>query len=303
MESPKLERVQVANPNCEVKGWFLTYPKCDLLPQDALEILKASFQVVEYVIAQEKHADGTDHLHIFLKTKKKVSWSATRFDLGSFHGNYQAARSWEAVQRYCKKGGNFIASFDTDKALRKKSCGRLLNKRLLEEDLTELVKSEELPLENYLKVKACKEAFFKDTAPELPRAVSFLPNSWEKVLPVHSGKQRHFWIWSSKPNTGKTTFLESISAQYSSYWYCYKEAFQDVHPKTQFILLDEYTSPHLPVTQLNLMCDGHWQYPFKGGSAVLLEKPILLVCSNKPPEEVYPNAYPLIKVRFVVVEL
>ena len=46
------------------------------------------------------------------------------------------------VKAYCMKGGNFISSFDVDAATRKKSCGRALNKRLLEEDLTDLVQEE-----------------------------------------------------------------------------------------------------------------------------------------------------------------
>jgi len=32
-------------------------------------------------------------------------------------------------------------------------------------------------------------------------------------------------------------------------------------------------------------------------------EPIILIGSNKPPEEVYPNCYPLINARFVVIEL
>ena len=49
------------------KGWFLTYPKCDVTPQAALEYLKEKFTIEEYVIAQEEHKDGTLHLHAFIK--------------------------------------------------------------------------------------------------------------------------------------------------------------------------------------------------------------------------------------------
>lgn len=37
------------------KGWFLTYPKCEVTPQACLEYLKESHDIVEYVIAQELH--------------------------------------------------------------------------------------------------------------------------------------------------------------------------------------------------------------------------------------------------------
>lgn len=35
----------------QAKGWFLTYPKCEVTPQAALEYLKEKHTIVEYVIA------------------------------------------------------------------------------------------------------------------------------------------------------------------------------------------------------------------------------------------------------------
>ena len=37
------------------KGWFLTFPKCDVTPQAALEYLRERHSITEYVIAQEEH--------------------------------------------------------------------------------------------------------------------------------------------------------------------------------------------------------------------------------------------------------
>lgn len=102
------------------KGWFLTYPKCEVSPQSALEYLKAKDTIHEYVIAQEEHQDGSHHLHAFIKTDR-VTWTPDRFDLPEHHGNYQVAKSWKAVQRYVTKGGNFISSIDTESALSKQS--------------------------------------------------------------------------------------------------------------------------------------------------------------------------------------
>lgn len=47
---------------------------------------------------------------------KKDKW-----DLGEYHGNYQVAKSWKAVQTYCKKDGDFIASFSVESAREKKA--------------------------------------------------------------------------------------------------------------------------------------------------------------------------------------
>ena len=137
---------------------------------------------------------------------KKTEWAPRKWDLDGFHGNYQKARSWQDVKAYCMKGGNFISSFDVDAATRK-SCGRALNKRLLEEDLTDLVQEGVVRLQDYLRIKAAKEAFIRDQTASLPRCVGFIPNTFNLCFPMITGKQRHLWIWSSGANKGKTTFL------------------------------------------------------------------------------------------------
>lgn len=104
------------------KGFFLTYPKCDISKEAALPLLRAvdNHEIVEYVIAEEKHQDGTPHLHAFIKYDKKVEYKSTKWDLQEYHGNYQAAKSWNAVKTYCKKEGSFIANIDTESAMQKK---------------------------------------------------------------------------------------------------------------------------------------------------------------------------------------
>ena len=142
--------------------------------------------------------------------RRRLSGLLASGDLDGFHGNYQKARSWQDVKAYCMKGGNFISSFDVDAATRKKSCGRALNKRLLEEDLTDLVQEGVVRLQDYLRIKAAKEAFIRDQTASLPRCVGFIPNTFNLCFPMITGKQRHLWIWSSGANKGKTTFLLTL---------------------------------------------------------------------------------------------
>ena len=99
----------------KAKGWFCTWPQCKITKEDALDMLMP-LGLAEYVIAEEEHADGESHLHAFLKLNKRVRWSATRFDLGDCHGNYQPAKSWKAVADYVKKDGNYISNLDLDSA-------------------------------------------------------------------------------------------------------------------------------------------------------------------------------------------
>ena len=45
------------------KHLFLTYPKCNLEPKDALEQFNTKLNIKEYIISQESHQDGDKHLH------------------------------------------------------------------------------------------------------------------------------------------------------------------------------------------------------------------------------------------------
>jgi len=257
--------------------------------------------IVEYVVAQEDHEDGGKHLHAFLKYEKKVQFGQNRWDLGSHHGNYQAAKSWKHVQAYVKKGGNYISNIDVESALQKRGKH---NMELLNEDPLDLVASGRIDLLRLPALLKAKDAYNSLAAPLLPRATGLMENNFGLVLPVftESTKTRHWWFWSRGPNTGKTTFLKKIASAHPSHWMA-RESFQTLHPQTQFILLDEFTTPYFTLFELNQMCDGTYQYPFKGGSPVMLKDPIVVICSNKPPEGVYTKQHDLIKARFSVFEL
>lgn len=102
------------------KKLFLTYPKCPISPQRALGVLlglPATASATGHVIAQEKHADGTDHLHVYLEASEPmVISSAQELDLTedgkSYHGNYQAVRSSNRVKRYVTKDGNYVTNLE-----------------------------------------------------------------------------------------------------------------------------------------------------------------------------------------------
>lgn len=269
-----------------------------------LQALPISSEIIEYIVAQEPHKDGGLHIHAFLKYEKKVAFGGRRWDIGGFHGNYLPAKSWDAVRQYVTKGSNFISNIDTDAAARKKACGRELNKRLLTEDLADLVDEGVLPLKQLISVMANREVYRTLRSPTLPRAEGFIPNCLgvTLLLDVHP-KQRHYWIWSTAPNKGKTTFLKELTAAHPCYWYAYLETFQDPHPDTQFVILDEYSTASITATQLNQMADCTHKYPFKGGPSRQLHRATLIVCGNRSIVQVYPNVHELIKARFVEIEL
>lgn len=102
------------------KGWFLTYPKCGL-DKETLVVVLSSFSphpVEEYIVARELHGDGEPHLHCFVKFQNKVvlDKNGRKFDFLGHHGNYQVAKSWRAVQAYCKKGDDYISNISVESA-------------------------------------------------------------------------------------------------------------------------------------------------------------------------------------------
>lgn len=303
MQKVSTKRARVNPLDKEVQGWFLTYPRCPLDPKDLLLGLQQAPKtppIKEYVICRELHADGTPHLHAFVKYDRKIGFCRDRWIVDGYQGDFQAAKSWWAVQAYIKKGGDYISNFEVDAAQAKKAAR---NKALMNTPILELLEKslitpfQVIPLINNLKI------INELKCPVLPRCEGFIPNTFGLVLPIRSQKQRHYWFWSEQPDKGKTTFLKALSTQYTCYLYNVNEKFQDPKESTQFLLFDEYSTAKVFLTDLNSMCDGTYKYPKKGLPAVTLEEPIVIICGNRRPEEVYTTEanWPLINARFNVV--
>lgn len=113
-------------------NFFLTYPQCPMKKEEALSLLTAKVKslsdatLLDYLIAEEKHKDGTPHLHAYLKLSAKVTVNDPQcFNLeGSngitYHGNYQGARNPQRVLTYCAKEGDYLASPAMEELLTKR---------------------------------------------------------------------------------------------------------------------------------------------------------------------------------------
>lgn len=75
--------------------------------------LQDKVDIATYIVAEEKHEDGSDHLHAYIVTKRKYNFRSARcFDLEQdnviYHGDYQTVKDHNRVKTYCRKEGNFI---------------------------------------------------------------------------------------------------------------------------------------------------------------------------------------------------
>ncbi|AQM52251.1 replication associated protein [Tomato leaf curl Burkina Faso virus] len=100
------------------KNYFLTFPKCSLTKDEALEqLLKLQTPTnKKYIkICRELHEDGEPHLHVLLQFEGKFNCQNQRFfDLVSptrsahFHPNIQGAKSSSDVKSYIDKDGDTL---------------------------------------------------------------------------------------------------------------------------------------------------------------------------------------------------
>ena len=287
---------------------FLTYPQCPETKESLLDFLHTRGTISKCVIARELHEDGNPHLHAYVNFENRIKRVVTRyFDFNEYHPNIDTKiRSVNAVRKYIEKDGDFIdINMDAkEKWEKERTHKKVIGQRLLSgEKLHEVVKDVPDLIFDYGTLQRNLDLYRTDVSRDKPKCLEYIPNPWDIAMPIIEGKQKHYWVWSDKPNLGKTTkFLQPIATQFNCTWYNYEEKFQDVYSDSQFLLMDEYSSAHLKVTQLNQMCDGTYLYPRKGG-APTCGKFTLLICGNKHPNEIYPNTYQYISARFNVIEL
>lgn len=254
----------------KAKGWFCTWPKCTLSKEEALKILDGKLQIKEYVICEEKHEDGSPHLHAFIKLKNRVYFKADRFDLEDFHGNYQVAKSFRAVIRYVTKENNFISNIDIKSALSGKS-------KLVKEDLLRDV--DELLDEG--KITPMQVAsFYKNSCVYKMLQKKRMPD----VMPE---KKRHLWIYGPS-NTGKTTMLRNqMKEKGEDNFFQIPENNDWVGYSNQYYLYFDEFKGQLTVQQLNKICDGGAKVNVKGGTVQLRYDCQVIILSNFSIAECY----------------
>lgn len=254
------------------KKAFLTYAHCPHAPEEFLHLFTDKIPVYRYIIATEKHADGSDHIHAYLEFESKVDTRSPQvFDIGIYHPNIKTisgSRAIENVKAYAQKGGNFITNFP--------------------EKISKLASLAKTVIQDGLNAKTLKEN------PELLFKNFASIQSWMSLLPKRPShyqslpKKRHLWV-SGPSNSGKSTFLNAFKE-------CFEHAveipinsdWRYVREDTDLFWADEFKG-HLTITDLNRLCDGNKHFNTKGGS-VILPMGWVIIVSNYTFEEVYASA-------------
>lgn len=247
----------VKKQNQRAKQWFLTYAQCPLSKELLLKYLEP-LGLEEYVICEEKHKDGSPHLHAYVKLKEKIRFKAHYFDvidLGRrYHPNFDSVRNYDKAVAYAKKDGNYISNVDID--ARKEHRSKLLPEDYDKDplDLLEDGKITFMQLNNFLKNQD---------------VYRMLKNKRERPPEKRPEKRRHIWIYGDS-NCGKTLFREKMMNTVPGGWFQIPLTNDDWKGYNGEVNLyaDEYKGQKT-VQMLNMMCDGGSKMNTKGGTTQL----------------------------------
>lgn len=99
------------------KNLFLTYPRCNLTPQEVYrQLLLKNLNIKEYLIIRDLHEDGGFHIHLYLELNKvKDIKGKTILDIEEegkvIHGNYQTCKNANSTIKYLTSKKEKIKEF------------------------------------------------------------------------------------------------------------------------------------------------------------------------------------------------
>lgn len=294
------------------KKFALTYPNAkDITKEDIRERLTEIIgdeNLKEYFIVQEEHKDGTPHFHAFIETNRRMNIINCKFfDIKQNHGNYKTCTNRLAWLNYLKKSDDDPLTNINEIGTPMEERNKLLFDIAIKQGAPKLLEEGKVSLKDYSFIVRSLEIYLSqktiDNRLDLPLR---LPHSWSNIDLIVDLKQKrcNFWIWSQRPNAGKTTFLREIYAKFKAEFWNMTESFQNqIRIETQIILMDEFRRGSLKLSTLNTLADGTYLIPRKSLPALKLTmKPLILICSNTTPEGAYNAALAdFIEARFDVI--
>jgi len=268
----------MADFRLNAQNLFLTWPQCAKSKEDILQEAKKQFGdlLITYLIASEKHQDGTPHIHAYLHMSKKLDLRKhEKLDaIGGKHGNYQSCRSPKNVMQYCIKGGdqaNWIANFDVERKL-----AAMTGKHKY--FATELIKAKR-PLGEMLQ--------------EMPE-MAIHAKAYKYAMDVVDTYEKKFerkeaptcLVFYGPPGGGKTyhakRFHESFYAKPKGDWW-------QGYDHQQVVILDEFDKSKMSADELlTLLSEMPMQVPTKGGF-VDFNSPTVILIGTTDPENWFDN--------------
>jgi len=297
----------------QAKKWFLTYPQCTTTKETALSNAEAMFPDLVWIIcAEEKHQDGTPHLHVGLEFSRRYnSRNANCFDpISGQHGNYQPMKNQLQCIKYIIKDGAYIAKGIDPKAILQKQNGKfayIASKVMEGNSLSSLnqldagfVLANKRKLEEYMAWYAVlkeKEKKFPweetDVIPDLKNAHNSLIVEWLKqnIKMPRLLRQPQLYLYGP-PGIGKTHLVASLDSYLSIYYMSRDDGeFMDRYEDGAYdlIVMDEFSNKK-SMQFMNQILDGQkCTLKKKGGQILKSDNLPVIILSNYSLEENYRN--------------
>lgn len=289
----------------------ITYPQCDVPRDVCLANLKNKLDkwgIDKYIVAQETHLSGTLHLHCFISLYKRCDIKNSDWlDLPLHHGNYQVARDPKNWAEYCLKDDREalrnIEKEDIQKlrSQRKASKREEVCKRLLDGDsLIDIIS--DVPATLY-DIKKYQEAMvlYENLSNKFEKLPKFIENPWGLIIVSNQTiKRRHYWLYSSGPNLGKTTWAKSLE-KYGVHIKGGDFTYWNLRGNEPIIIMNDYNSAGVKWNYLNTMCDGTCDYRIFQGGVKKVKSALIVVLSNCSLKEIYPFKHNTLEARFIEI--
>jgi len=310
-EEPPVASTKKVKPfRMQAKGFSITFPQCDTSKRDAAASIEHKWPDCSYVISQEQHKDGNDHLHIYLEFADKQHFrSANVFDfIGRQHGNYQTVRSRRDWIAYVTKHDpQFLSKgIDVASVLAKKAPkNEVIAKQIMEgKTLGEINKENpgyvminKRKLEEYESWVRCENSK-KSKIDWMPPSLEGLTDTNLQIatwICANVRQNRKFKVPQlfihGPTNHGKTSLVEWLERSLSVYHIPMGEEFYDLYSDDfDLVVFDEFKGQKT-LQWMNQFLQGSAMPIRKKGSQGMKYKNLpVVILSNYRLSECYPKA-------------
>lgn len=238
-----------------------------------------------YALAQEKHKDGTPHLHMLLSFKRKVNVTNCEFFnvLTGTHGNYQPTRDIPSALKYVMKYDQeplLFGRYSKNSTFQALEQGSASKKRKTTDEVCEMVQGGSsfkdvmdhfpgfaLLQKNKIDELVTYVAEHSTKDQMLPWAPMRYDGKNEETLALcawinknlfckRAFKQAQLFI-KSPSNFRKTSFVLLLEPYVRIYWAAHEDYFDGYSDELyDLICFDEFRAKDRPVTTLNTILDG-----------------------------------------------
>lgn len=299
---------------------FITWPQCDKTKDHVLQkfkkLIEEKKKKFEFIIvAQEKHQDGKEHIHLVAKLATSTQLAGTKLDgITGKRGNYQSSRVLLDTVNYVIKDGDYLVEpveFDLKEWIRLKTAKKnpksdVLAKRIINgESIMEIAKTEP----GYVMTNLQKMLSFK-TFHEMQTKIQNKPD-WNGIIPNKEyndeEKQIIQWIeknvkterkWTDKhlfihgsTQLGKTTLARELSKTLRTYFLPMDEEFYDGYSDEYDLIILEEFKHHKRLQWMNRFLDGNCHLRIKGGQVFREKCTPVIILSNYSLAECYPKVH------------